>query len=87
MEIFLYVILGIVALFFIAGFRGLIAQNRLQKCIDNGTIDLVGHNKIELGKSLSDEQKDKIRLEWKMFTSCQRAYPGVLRLYESNELR
>jgi hypothetical protein len=88
MEIIAYVFFGILLAGSAALFRGIMARKRLQKGIDDGSIELIRNQAVNLAieceirciGTLSETEHQNFNSEYKVFLALQKYYPSFLHL-------
>ena len=60
------------------------ARNRLQACIDNGSVILNEDGCIEISSNLPPDQHKKIEVERRFYLKHARTFPGSMRLHKRN---
>ena len=62
---------------------GFIAENRIQKCIDNGKADYDGIA-VVAANGLSKEEATKIEIERDILVKAGRTFTGLFKIYRKN---
>jgi hypothetical protein len=74
-ELFTIGIAMVISMFTYEFFRVAVSRNRLQACIDNGSVIFDGQCSIEILDTLDDESKDKIHKERMLYLNFKRRNP------------
>jgi cell division protein YceG involved in septum cleavage len=84
-DIFISLVVLVVVVCSAGMVRGFIAQDRIQKCIDNGKAGYDGTT-VVAANGLSKEEATKIELERDILVKAGRAFTGLFKIYRKNSL-